>query len=151
MPWGIIDGESNDLTHVIATLNSIIRLCWWAQSSWAFQFMLEWLLQTFVKCMAKCENLHWHKHKLIIAQTSGGYNYSDQLMVSRPINNLYIIFWYCTFLKFNNMIFYVWWYPGVLDKTQLVSGSWWWDPWIGSQPNLSWVCRFGWDLMKGFN
>ncbi len=27
----------------------------------------------------------------------------------------------------------------ILDKTQLVGGSWWWDPWIGSQPNLSWV------------
>ncbi len=28
-----------------------------------------------------------------------------------------------------------------LDKTQLVDGFWWWDPWIGSQPNLLWVCR----------
>ncbi len=41
----------------------------------------------------------------------------------------------------------------LLDKTQLVGGSWWWDPWIGSQPNLSWVPstneRLGWDPMKG--
>ncbi len=40
----------------------------------------------------------------------------------------------------------------LLDKTQLVGGSWWWDPWIGSQPNLSRVCstneRFVWDPMK---
>ncbi len=32
-------------------------------------------------------------------------------------------------------------------------GSWWWDPWIGSQPNLSWVCSInkknGWDPLKG--
>ncbi len=37
-----------------------------------------------------------------------------------------------------------------LDKTQLVGGSWWWDPWIGSQPNISWVRREKtWDPMKG--
>ncbi len=40
-----------------------------------------------------------------------------------------------------------------VDKTQVVGESWWWDPWIGSQPNLSWVCnmneRFGWNPIKG--
>ncbi len=33
---------------------------------------------------------------------------------------------------------------GFLDKTLLVCGSWWWDPWIGTQPNLSWVHK--WDI-----
>ncbi len=40
-------------------------------------------------------------------------------------------------------------------KPQLVSGSWWWDPWIWSQPNISWVHsineRFGWDPKKGIS
>ncbi len=40
----------------------------------------------------------------------------------------------------------------VLDQTQLVGGSWLRDPWIGSQPNFSWVRStnesFGWDSMK---